>query len=57
MLALVSLDSLDDDLGGGLLLSIARLRLSGFGLFLGGIFGRAFLGGYGEGGKVCIQSV
>ena len=52
MLALVALDALDDDFGGGALLGLARFGGFGFGgLFLGVFFG-ALLGVDGEGGEV-----
>jgi hypothetical protein len=44
MLALVALDALDDDFGGGALLGLARFGGLGFGGFLLGVFFGALLG-------------
>jgi hypothetical protein len=52
MLALVALDALDDDFGGGALLGLARFGGLGFGGFLLGVFFGALLRVYGEGGEV-----
>lgn len=52
MLALVALDALDDDFGGGALLGLARFGGFGFGGFLLGVFFGALLGVYRQGGEV-----
>jgi hypothetical protein len=52
VLALVALDALDDDFGGGALLGLAGFRGFGFGGFLLGVFFGALLRVYGEGGEI-----
>jgi hypothetical protein len=52
VLALVALDALDDDFGGGALLGLARLGGLCFGGFLLGVFFGALLGVDAERGQV-----
>lgn len=57
VLALVPLDTLDLDLGGGFALGIAGLVLCGLGFLLGGIFRGPFLDGDFKGGQVGTQGL
>lgn len=56
VLALVALDALDEDFGGGALLLGFRFGRSRFGRFLFRVFSGPFLSFEGEGGEVLFYS-